>query len=429
MKPLADAFVQHWKESPKYRIGLVLALLYFLIRLGINFSWHMEWLVVEGWPSNTDLKVYWNTGQQFRAQEDLYFEPKEDFSVFVYTPIFAMLMGPVSWASYHVALVGQIALTLVCYAALYWRWFIIFQRYGLEQVARQMILWLPAWLVSAAIIYDLTYLNVYTLMALLATLLVEAVLREDLGWSVVLMSLILPAKPHWAFPLALPFLLRRWRFGFRLLIGGLVVFAALVGLTILIGGYDYVSGQFGDYLDTLRSIPRTFAWSTSEDGHFGFNHSIMQIVIFFGGVNSGSFAGATLIKAALWLPLLWAGWLALRRKTSALPGWPVEWVLVLYSAIFILIDVMHEVTWVLIVFAYLHVMIQDRILRRLLSVLVWLYVLADILTIAAYALWLPEMMGYVPLALLVLLAFYGVLVFRLLAELRRPGGPEIAERG
>ncbi|MBI5957826.1 MAG: hypothetical protein HY866_03760, partial [Chloroflexi bacterium] len=48
---------------------------------------------------------------------------------------------------------------------------------------------------------------------------------------------------------------------------------------------------------------------------------------------------------------------------------------------------------------------------------------------AAYALWLPEMMGYVPLALLVLLAFYGVLVFRLLAELRRPGSPEIAERG
>jgi len=59
-----------------------------------------------------------------------------------------------------------------------------------------MLAWLlPVWLVFAQFWSDLGYLNVYVLMALLATLFIDALLDERLGWSLVWVSIILQIKP------------------------------------------------------------------------------------------------------------------------------------------------------------------------------------------------------------------------------------------
>ena len=76
---------------------------------------------------------------------------------------------------------------------------------------------------------DLAYLNVYIFMALLATLLIDAILCERLGWSVLWASIILQIKPQWAFAVAVPLLLGRYRFFARLLVLIIVAYGVIAG--------------------------------------------------------------------------------------------------------------------------------------------------------------------------------------------------------
>lgn len=419
MQQFKDTLVQQWKTSPRYRVGLVFALAYFIFRLIINYSWQMKWLIVKGWPSSIDLRLFWDTGLKFRAQQDLYFKPLMNFSMFIYAPPFALLTSLISRIPYEVVHALYTLLIPVTYAVLYFRWFKLFERYGCEKVAWQMVCWLPVWLISSAIMYDATYMNIYTVMALLATLLLEAVLDEKLRWALLWLVFILPTKPHWAFALGIPFLRRRWRFGLKLLVGSVVVYILTIGITLLLGGYHYVFHQYSVYVHTLESLPRNVPWRTlSHRQHMDYNHSLMQVVVFFLGVHTRSFAITTILKVILWLPLVSAGWLTLRRRVPQPSGWQLEWAMALYAAVFILIDVMHEVTLVLILFTYLHVTLQNRALKWLLHLVVWPYLLADFLNLVTYSVKLPDLMQLVPLALFVLLTFYGLFVTRLLLRAR-----------
>jgi hypothetical protein len=415
MLPFAEAVTQHWKASRRFRIGLIAAVCYFLLRLALSYGWQMGWLSMEDSTLHTDLQLYWETGEKFRAHEDLYFAPQEDFSVFVYAPPFALLMSPLSYIPFSVLSTLYILLIIAAYAAIYWRWYGIFKRYGLESAAQQMIYLLPLWVVAQSIIYDINYLNVYTVMALLATLLIEAVLAENLSGALLCLVVILPIKPQWAFALALPFLLRHWRFGFKLLIGSVLVYAAVMGFTLLVGGPPYVLEQYGDYIHTVRSIPETFFWNQWEDAYIGYVHSLMQVMLFFFGESSSTLAAVTVVKVLLWLPLLWAAWLMLRRRASPPPAAElVEWVLVLYVGTFLLLDVMHEMTLGVVVYIVLLVTIQRRTIRRIMKWAILPCLLGDILSILTFALYLPDPMNVVPLVLIALLAAHTILVGRLL---------------
>jgi hypothetical protein len=278
-----------------------------------------------------------------------------------------------------------------------------------------MIVWLPLWLMSMAIIYDINYLNLYTVMALLATLLIEAVLAENLGRALLCLAVILPIKPHWAFALALPFILRRWRFGLKLVAGGVISYAAVTGITLLLGGPHYVIDQYGNYLHTLRSIPDEFRWFTFAEHKIGYNHSIMQVMIFFFGHHPGTLAAVTVIKVLLWLPLLLAGWRTLRTPVSHPPAWVLEWALALYAGTFLLIDVINEMTLGIILFTTLVVTTQQRTARRILHLAAWPLLLGDLIGILAYSVGLPDPMRYIPLVLIAQLTFYAILVSHLLA--------------
>src|SRR5262245_7673410 len=105
--------------------------------------------------------------------------------------------------------------------------------------ANVILAWtLPVWLIFSGFWGDLGYLNIYILMALLATLLIDALLADDLLASVLWLSLILQTKPQWVFAAALPLLLGHYRFFFRLIGLAAVTYVGIAALTIAVVGVD-----------------------------------------------------------------------------------------------------------------------------------------------------------------------------------------------
>ena len=131
---------------------------------------------------------------------------------------------------------------------------------------------------------DFSYMNTYILIALFATFLIEAVLQENLVWaSFWLGAVILPIKPHWAFALVLPLLLGRYRFFLKLLLGAALAYLIVAGITILAGGFDYGIRQYQDYFAFLSKLTRDYPWWGPDRPFLGYNHSIMQIVLYLLG--------------------------------------------------------------------------------------------------------------------------------------------------
>ena len=85
---------------------------------------------------------------------------------------------------------------VIAYGLLYWTWGRIFRRLGLER-AQDVLAWtLPVWLVFSQFWADLSYLNVYVFMALFASLLIDALWEEKLGWALLWLALIIQTKPQ-----------------------------------------------------------------------------------------------------------------------------------------------------------------------------------------------------------------------------------------
>lgn len=76
-------------------------------------------------------------------------------------------------------------------------------------------------------------LNIYILMALAATLFIDAVLEERLGWGIFWLGVIIfPIKPQWAFAAAIPLLLGRNKFFLRLMLGSILAYCLIAGATV-----------------------------------------------------------------------------------------------------------------------------------------------------------------------------------------------------
>ena len=70
----------------------------------------------------------------------------------------------------------------------------------------------------------------------------------------------------------------------------LIAYLAVAGITILAGGVEYGIRQYQDYFGFLARLTRDFPWWGPDKPFLGYNHSVMQIVLYYLGVSTVKYA-------------------------------------------------------------------------------------------------------------------------------------------
>lgn len=434
---------EHWLESKTFRVLLVLAIVYAVFRLLIQIFLFSDALqpeaVAEGVQISADLQQsYIASAQRFHLHQDLYIKDSLEHveAHYLYSPAFAFFFSPLLLLPLHILLPLMLIIHVAAYALLYVWWGKIFEQNNLANVARQWANLLPLYLVFSAFWDDLSYMNTYILIALFATFLIDAILQERLVWAAFwLGAVILPIKPHWAFALALPLLLGRYRFFFKLLGGAALAYLIVAGITILAGGFEYGLRQYQDYFGFLGRLTRDYPWWGPDKPFLGYNHSIMQIVLYALGVSTTTMRLATIMKLILLLPL---GWVALKflqnsNKLAAkqVPETALALVFALYLGAFIWLDMVWELSLGIVIFAYVLATSEDKWSRYVVWLLFGVYALLDIWRLVSYivlgddvlyqgAYVLSDPFIYIPWIMMVLLVFYVMLLMKLNRFLIKP---------
>jgi hypothetical protein len=415
---------------------LVLAILYAVLRLAIQVFLFSDAMrpeaVEEGVQVSADLQQsYIASAQQFQAREDLYNKGSLEHveAHYLYSPAFAFFFSPILLLPLQILLPLMVVIHILVYALLYIGWNRIFVQNHLINLARQWAGLLPIYLVFSAFWDDFSYMNTYILIALFATFLIDAVLQENLVWaSFWLGAVILPIKPHWAFALTLPLLLGRYRFFLKLLLGAAFAYLVVAGITILAGGFEYGIRQYQDYFAFLSRLTRDYPWWGPDKPFLGYNHSIMQIVLYLLGVSTMNMRLATMIKLILLLPLGLVSLKFLRypgnKAGSELPEIALALVFAFYLGAFIWLDMVWELSLGVVIFAYLLATSEQKWIRAVLWVLFGPYALLDIWRLVSYlgfgdsilyqgAYVLTDPLLYVPWIMIILLVFYTILLWKL----------------
>lgn len=214
----------------------------------------------------------------------------------------------------------------------------------------------------------------------------------------------------------------------QLLIGSILAYLAVAGITILAGGVEYGIQQYQDYFTFLGRLSRDFPWRGPGDPFLGYNHSVMQIVLYYLGVSPLSMQIGTLVKLVLLLPLGWIAVKYLRRQIDKpgheVPETALALAFALYLGAFIWLDTVWELSLSLVVFAFLLATTRQRNIRIFLWVLFAPYAILDIWRLVSYialgdavlyegAYVLTDPLIYVPWIMMVLLIFYGLLLQKL----------------
>lgn len=429
-----DTLRHCWSRSKVFRRVMLIALVYLAIRVAIQGLvlaqvWAAGPAASETTLISNDLQIYLAAANRLINRQDLYLQESLDkIAVFQYAPAYALFFAAFLWLPFGLLALAHTLLNIGSYILLYFWWGRIFRRLGLER-ANEMLTWvLPLWVIFAAFWGDLAYLNIYVITALICTLLIEAVLEERLGWSVLWVSLLLQSKPYLVFPLALPLILGRWRFFGELLALTLVSYGAIIGGTILSMGPAYGWEQHLEYLRFLADMTTNFPWRGPESGFLGYNHSILQITFYLFGMTPTVLRLALVVKLLLLAPL---GWVSLRHLRAPVRTGGVEMsklsldlTFALYAGAFIWLDIVWEMTLGIVIFAYLLAAVAERRAR----ILVWAtflpYALLDLWQVITFILLGPAIFAeglyiwtdpsiYLPLVMLVILTFYILLVRRL----------------
>lgn len=427
---------EYWSKSKTYRILLILAIIYALLRLAIQIFLFSDAMrpeaVAEGVQVSADLQQsYIASAQHFQAREDLYNKGSLEHveAHYLYSPAFAFFFSPLLLLPLQILLPLMVVIHILVYALLYIWWNRIFAQNNLSNVARQWAGLLPVYLVFSAFWDDLSYMNTYILIALLATFLIDAIVQEKLVWaSFWLGAVILPIKPHWAFALALPLLLGRYRFFLKLLLGASLAYLGVAGITILAGGIDYGIRQYQDYFAFLARLTRDYPWWGPDKPFLGYNHSIMQIVLYSLGVSNANMRLATILKLILLLPLGWVSLKFLRNPSnkagSEVPETALALVFAFYLGAFIWLDMVWELSLGVVIFAYLIATSQQKWIRILIWILFAPYALLDIWRLVSYlglgdsvlyqgSYVLTDPLIYIPWIMILLLLFYAILLSKL----------------
>ena len=427
---------EYWSTSKAYRVLLVASIVYVMLRLAVQLFLFYDAMqtqtTAEGAQVSVDLQLaYIPAAEHFRDREDLYLQGSLDVLEYHYNyaPSFAFFFGPLLLLPLGIQVPLHIVLRIAAYMILYIVWARIFEKYKLSALARMWAKLLPAFLVFTVFWDDLAYLNIYLIIALFATFLIESVLDENLGWAIFWLGVvILPIKPFWGFALAVPLLLGRYKFFFQLLAGSFLAYLAVAGVTILAGGMEYGIQQYQDYFAFLGRLSSDFPWRGPGDPFLGYNHSVMQIVLYYLGVSPSNMQVGTIVKLILLLPLAWIALKFLRhpidRPGREVPETALALAFALYLGAFIWLDTVWELSLALVVFAYLITTIQSRNIRLFLWILFAPYALLDIWRLVSYialgdsvlyegAYVLTDPLIYVPWIMIMLLVFYALLLRQL----------------
>jgi hypothetical protein len=423
-----------WSHSKTFRVVLIIVSIYALLRLTMQFLYWTGMVpgsvgqVATSLPA--DFQTYVDAAKHFQLRQDLYPERRSqtDLSFYEYPPSYALVFTPSLWLPTHLMVPLYALLHLVAYVLLYIRWGRIFRRLGLRKAEEALAWALPVWMIFTPFWFDLSFLNNYVIMALLATLLIETILEERLGWSLVWLSLIVQIKPQWAFAAALPLFLGRWRFFLKLLALAIMVYAGVIGVTMLVGGPSYGLQQYRGYFLQLWNYSNIFPWRGPEAKYLGYSHSILQIAFYLFGVTSNVRWLAWGIKTLILAPLAILWLRSALRPGRDTPQLNLELVLALYLGTFIWLDVVVELFLGIVVFTYLLATLE----RWGTKILVWAvflpYALDDFFQLAGYAMFgerifvkdaiigdviLSSPGFYVPTTMIAILAFYALLVRRL----------------
>ena len=317
---------------------------------------------------------------------------------------------------------------IIAYGVLYFKWGRIFNHLKLVRAAKMLTWSLPVWLLFSSFWTDLSYLNIYIIMTLFATLLIEAILTENLGWSLFWLSIILQIKPHWAFAAAVPLLLGQRRFFLKLLALTVIVYVAITGITVLVVGPTYGWGQYRDYVTFLGRLSRDFPWRGPEKAFLGYNHSIKQTIVYWFGVSRGTLRLATFVKILLLIPL---GVTCLRHLLHPThcagyekPQLGLDFAFALYLGAFIWLDMVWELSLGVALYPYLLGTTQPRLARTWVHLAFLPYALLDPWRVGSFVFGglnviLPgpyvatDPAIYVPLIMATILMLYILLVARL----------------
>jgi hypothetical protein len=430
-----------WTISRAFRAFLVVALVFCVLRLIAQAVFTIGGTVSD--QVGVDLQVYLEAAGRFVGRQDLYPTSLDVLeSHFPYPPIFALLFVPFLWLPVQLTVAIHFILHLLVYYLLFVRWGRIFQQWNQEKASRSLILSLPVWLLFTAFWDDLAYLNIYLLMALMSTLLIEAVLKDNLPQASIWLTLILVTKPQWAFAAAVPLFLGRYRFLLRMIVYSLAGYLAIGLITALAGGPAYVWGQFKDYVDLLVRLGRDFPWRGPEAGFLGYNHSIKQILAFYLGNGASVLMGATIVKIVLLVPV---SIVAIHRLLHPIqdPGaqFPglLGLVFCLYLGVFIWLDIVWEVSLSIAIYGYL--MIEGRPKsERIIAACAFLpYALLDVWRLLSYLAGSPliddaylqwDYSIYIPTTMIAILTFHAILIGRIWPRRSdTPGGRLVADGG
>ena len=360
MEDLARNIRRTWKNSRVFRILLILALGYAVLRMAVHGAYLAMmlypdsgmmggmpgWSGAEGEPTvPVDLQIYLDAAERFQQREPLYTRSSR-IEIYQYPPLFALAFIPFAHLPPGATVLFHSGLHIAAYALLYVTWNRIFGFLSLAGARRQLARTLPLWLVFYPFWSDLGYLNTYIIMALLATLLIWAILQERLAGAVLWLTLILQIKPHWAFAAALPLLLGRHQFFMRLVTCSLLATAAVVGSSMLAVGPAYLWNQYRALVRFLPHLIGDFPWRRPSSPFLGYNHSIKQIVFYLLGVKPSTARLVTGIKIALLAPLgLVAGRLWLSSEGTSprhVPRRALDLTFALYLGVFIWLDMVWE---------------------------------------------------------------------------------------
>ena len=419
-----------------YRIVLIAAIVYAVFRLAVQiylFSGALQpEAIAQGEQVGTDLqRSYIPAAQHFRAHEDIYLKGSLEIIelYFQYAPAFAFFFGPLLLLPLTILIPLLVILHIAAYWLFYVWWDRIFQRYNLQSAAKMWAWILPLFLVFSVFWDDLAYMNIYLIIALFATFLIDAIIQENLGWSIFWIAVILPIKPQWAFAAVLPLLLGRYRFFLKLMAGTIIAYLLIAGATILAGGVQYGIQQYKDYFGFLGRLSRDFPWRSSPDSPFlGYNHSVMQIFLYYFGVSPTNMRIATLLKLVLLAPLGWVGLKFLRspnkKPQREIPETALALAFALYLGAFIWLDTVWELSLGLVIFAYLLATTNERWSKTVLWALFAPYALLDVWRLASYIIFgdsilyqgayvLTDPIIYVPWIMVTLLVSYVLLLKKL----------------
>ncbi|MBN1304250.1 MAG: DUF2029 domain-containing protein [Anaerolineales bacterium] len=371
-----------------------------------------------------DLRVYLEAAERLSHHEDLYILGTSS-DLYQYAPGFALLFTPLLHIYPTTIVIAATILYAIAYVFLYVSWDRIFRWVNVPLGGLALAWTIPLWIVFEPLWGDLTYLNVYILIALIATCLIEAILREDWFMSLLWVSILLQAKPFWIFPIGVSFILGKRKFFWKLLGSAVVVYLVITGLTILVLGLDYGLAQYSAYYKFIISLSSNFPWRGPDTAFLGYNHSVAQVILHIVGMSKPAMKIVIIAKTALLVPL---GIVAFRWFFRS-GDFPVpdlvklEMAFVLYLAAFIWLDIVWELTLGLAIFALLRCICETRLERVIAGIVVIPYALLDMWRLLSYliggdkvlkgAYVLTDPSAYIPMILIVILVFYALLLRKL----------------